>query len=241
MSINKLIFYYNRILDYKWTVKLINYGTIALILDYTISTINYGRESIFTNPYNPLLWKMLNQTGEHHVCDLLAVWFLYCVLCYHIHKIGFRLYGLISFYFMYSVISWHELLWWLSYTISHIIYHIPFQMTWITYGSFWIGDLIVVSSFIYFYKTTHNGKLIKFNFPKIYIILLVSIYIFWILIGFPVTIDYLGKTAWYLNLYVNFYEMVISWITPIFVFIKTFHVINPSGEEKLTQRSREIH
>lgn len=238
--ISSLVKRYNSILDNKNIVKLLNYGSIALVLDYTILTINLGRESIFTNPTNPLLWKVLNETGEHHVLTLLAVWFLYSYLCYHIHKIKFRLYGIISFYFMYSVISWHELLWWFSYAISHIIYHIPFQMTWITYGAFWMGDLIVVLSFIYFYKRTRHGTLIRFNFPRIYIVVLVCIYIFWILIRFPITIDYTGKTAWYFNDYVNFYE-IVSWISSVLVFGVEFQVINPSGEKKLTEESKEIH
>ena len=72
-------------------------------------------------PYNPLLWKVLATQGEHHIWTVMGVLTVYMVLAYRIHKLGYRIWGVIAFFIFYTVISAHELLWSISYDISHII------------------------------------------------------------------------------------------------------------------------
>jgi hypothetical protein len=217
---------YNRILEDRFTLKLINFGTVALFLDYWIGLFSIAWPSITANIWNPLLWKMENN-GEHHVLDMIPILFMYMFFAWKFNRLNIKVWGLFALYFWYVVVSFHEISWWISYLIVNSYFIVPF----LEKSGLWIPDTVMVISFFVFYKITRNKTMqdkarITWNIPYRYFAFLVAIYTIWILFQFPVTVNYYGHTIYYFNNIVNLWEIVV-WISTIFVFLRTFIVFKP--------------
>ena len=226
-DINKLTTIYSKILDNSLTLKLINFGTIALFLDYWISLIQLSWLSITANLYNPLLWKM-EANGEHHVIDIIFLLGMYMILAWRFHKLNIKVWGLFALYFWYVCISFHETAWWTSYLISHTY----FATQWIYHSSLWLPDGVTIASFFIFYKIIQNKNKqnkplnITWNLPYKFLLFLCIIFSIWIALGFPVTVDYYGWTIYYFNTPINGFEILV-WASTITIFLLSLKVVKP--------------
>ena len=224
MSNSSIVLLYDKILDNKLTIKLINFGTVALFIDYFVSLFKLAWPHILQYEYQPLLWKM-EADGEHHVIDILALIGLYGSLTISFKKAGIKMWGLFALYFWYVLVSFHEEAWYISYAIAYSNMALPM----FEHASLWIPDFLVIITFFIFYKITSKSDKanIRFNIPYKFFIVLSITYIIWILIGFPVTVDFFGYTAYYYSNFVNALEIFV-WIISIIAFKTSFKVWNPT-------------
>ncbi len=105
---------------------------------------------------------------------------------------------IMSYFLTGTLIAFHELTWYVIYpffyglSFNDFVYYLPFQ--------------IVLFSFVYV-----DLKYIHFKGIKVAFLIVLAIYALWVFTGFPVTLDYSGKTAWYYSPYVNNIE-ILSWV-----------------------------
>ena len=200
----------SKLLDNKWFIKLINYGAIALYIDFNIVSIT----SLQFTGNSILLWKITGN-GEHHFIDFTAIILSFFVLCivFYKSKDTRKVYALIAFFTNYFILAYHELLWFGFYAISRTLSHTYYNPQWIIQGNSFIAYVIAFITFIAF------ARYKKWKLPIRSMIILLVYYVFWLSIGFPVTIDYIqGHTIFYPSLYVNIVE-IMSWLVAIFTIV----------------------
>lgn len=193
-------------MDNKWIIKIINYGAIALYLDFNI----YSLLHVEFIDSNPLLWKVI--AGEHHVIDFFGILFCFFVLLPMFYKNPKtrKIYALIAFFTNYFLISFHEMLWYATFYAEHLFTNTYFNPDWFTHGKSFYAYIVIITAF---FILSNRGA---YKLPIRMILVLGIYYLFWLGLGFPVTVDYNGFTPYYFNLDVNILE-IVSWIIPIFM------------------------
>lgn len=213
--IDSILETFNFILEWKYldrisTVKLINIGAIALYIDFQIDSIT----SLINTNQSILLWK-ITKTGEHHLLDFTAIILSFFILCIIFYKNPNpkikRIFALFAFFTNYTLVGLHESAWYIGYYISSLIYGYYVNPLWIIDSRLPFYIILIISYLLF----ARKGLVV---FPKRTLVLLTIFYMFWISIGFPVTIDYYGHTLFYSNIDVNLIEQV-SWFIPIFAFL----------------------
>ncbi len=199
------IFYYKYIINTKYIKYFLN-GLIALVIT---GGIYESAKSIYLYGFYARINDVWN--SSHAVSYLFAFALMLLVAVFEKSAWKGYIYG-------GSIIAIHELLWYFFYpffypiTWQNVIYYLPFQI-------FLISLLLVAT----YYE----------NYSFIYVWLIaLSVYTIWICLGFPITLDYVGKTVYYANRTINNIE-IGSWIIFVFTGIYNYVVINKFDKEEL--------
>lgn len=188
---------------------MLNLAAIAVYLDYNISSYS----SIVKIGANPALWK-ITATGQHHLLDVSAILISYFILLpvFYTNPKTKRAFAFIAWFANYFTLAIHEDYWFGSAYIHAFFTNIYFNPNWILRSEFFFPYTLTIIAFLLF------SKYKVWAFPKYTIISVTLVYIFWVSIGFPVSIWYTGYTNDFLSLNVNYME-IASWMITIFVFL----------------------
>ncbi len=192
------VFYYKYIINTKYIKYFLN-GLIAFAI---IGGIYESAKSIYLWGFYARINNIWN--SSHAVSYLFAFGLMLLVAVFEKNPWKGYVYG-------GSIIAIHELLWYFIYpffypiTWQNVIYYLPFQI-------FLISLLLVA--------TYYEGYSFMFM-----CVIAWSFYFGWVALGFPITLDYIGKTVWYANRMVNNIE-IGSWIIFSFAGIYNYMAYN---------------
>lgn len=178
--------------------------------------------ALFTTNYKFPIWAWHTITG-HHVYDLL---FSFTIPFFYLWiRKGLRpVWAFVIIAFLVSVNEWA---WWITYYIDHYIfnnvnYYLPSGITskylaWQALEHLTIQNylgmayIIMIALFFYRFKVYKSALFL-------WLLLLISIYGFWLYLGFPITVDFSGNTILYLDFNTNMIEN-LHWIIPSTILI----------------------
>lgn len=193
----------------------LNFSCVALMLLWL------GIALLTTKYSDP--WFAYHTITGHHLYDIL---FSFTIPFFYIWiKRGLR--PLWSLMIIGFIVATNEIAWWITYYIDHYIinntnYYLPNGITnqylqfqaleHLTIFNFTgMAYIIVIALFFYSFK-------IKWYVLVFYFGMLFDIYLYWLSIGFPITIDFSGITTLYLNYNTNMIEN-LHWVIPSTLFI----------------------
>lgn len=182
-----------------------------------------------TNQYQ-YPWYAWHTITGHHIYDIIG---FCCVFSFIWIRKNYRpVWAMVICVFFIGTNEWA---WWITYYIYHYIlnntnfYLVSNEVS--KYTQFqalenltifnWTGIAYLIVIAVFFYRI---------RFPKnawglqIYFLIILTIYTYWISIGFPITVDYSGNTIYYLTYSVNMIEN-LHWIIPTLYLIIFFDYI----------------
>lgn len=136
-----------------------------------------------TLPADPILWRISGGTS-HHAIVMVGISLGYFGLV----KIA-KLKPVTAVIALVIGVSIHEVMWW---TVDYVLYG------WFSIGPIQMMAYVIILSFVYW----------RIRPPIVYIELMTMVYLVWIIVGFPVTVNfaYPGTTSLYWDLNTNMIE-----------------------------------
>ena len=159
---------------------------------------------------NPVLWRVFSPKaisigpGDHHALIMLLFGVVFWLTAY----LGVN--PLLTLIGVFFYVESYEAVWYGFYAILRNLFGGPFEWGWM---------LIVVNVIPAFIAYVY-----LFGFPWKYFAWMLPMFVGWAAIGFPITNDFPGPTAFYLSISVNSFEI----LTHLWVAVGFFLFIYPS-------------